>query len=161
MLARRTIMAIAAAIAALMAAQVPASAHGAPRAHHHRFEHHRYHLPGWRTHRTARAPRRTHHVARRMRYAQRFRDGRPRAWCGWYMRQALGVSDTRYNLARNWAHYGHAGAPGIGAIVVWAHHVGRIVAGAPGHWIINSGNDGHAVRTRERSLAHVIAIRWS
>lgn len=86
--------------------------------------------------------------------------GRPRAWCGWYMRKLLGVADPAYNLARNWAHWGHAGHPGIGAVVVWAHHVGRIVGGEPGHWLINSGNDGHAVRTRIRSISGAIAFRW-
>jgi hypothetical protein len=28
-----------------------------------------------------------------------------------------------------------------------------------GHWIVRSGNDGHAVRTRPRSLAGAIAFR--
>jgi hypothetical protein len=85
--------------------------------------------------------------------------GRPRAWCGWYMRQLLHVADAAYNLARNWAHWGHATTPHVGAIVVWRHHVGRIVAGRPGAWVINSGNDGHAVRTRQRSIAGAIAFR--
>ena len=31
----------------------------------------------------------------------RYRDGRPRAWCGWYMRQIKGVKDSSYNLARH------------------------------------------------------------
>jgi hypothetical protein len=86
--------------------------------------------------------------------------GRPRAWCGWYMRKLLGVADPSYNLARNWAHWGHAGAPGVGAVVVWAHHVGKIVGREGGQWVIQSGNDGHAVRTRPRSIAGAIAIRW-
>lgn len=86
--------------------------------------------------------------------------GRPRAWCGWYMRRLLGVADPSYNLARNWAHWGHGGAPGVGAVVVWAHHVGKIVGREGGQWIIQSGNDGHAVRTRPRSIAGAIAIRW-
>jgi len=85
---------------------------------------------------------------------------RPAAWCGWYMRKLLGVADPSYNLARNWAHWGHAGAPGVGAVVVWAHHVGKIVGRAGGQWVIQSGNDGHAVRTRPRSIAGAIAIRW-
>lgn len=85
---------------------------------------------------------------------------RPAAWCGWYMRKLLGVADPSYNLARNWAHWGHAGAPGVGAVVVWAHHVGKIVGRAGGEWVIQSGNDGHAVRTRPRSIAGAIAFRW-
>ena len=65
-----------------------------------------------------------------------------------------------YNLARSWAHYGsNAGGPRVGAIVVWSHHVGKIVGEENGQWIIQSGNDGHAVRTRPRSLSGVIAFR--
>lgn len=84
---------------------------------------------------------------------------RPHAWCGWQMRQWLGVSDPAYNLARNWAHWGRATVAHIGAIVVWPHHVGRIVGGSPGRWAIQSGNDGHAIRTRVRSTAGAIAFR--
>jgi len=108
-------------------------------------------------HPAAAHPRHHHHRHHGRTYA----DGRPAAWCGWYMRRVLGVRDPRYNLARNWAHWGvNAGGPQVGAVVVWRRHVGRIVGrGSHGGWIINSGNDGHAVRTRERSLAGVIAIR--
>jgi hypothetical protein len=51
---------------------------------------------------------------RRMRYRDRGRAHR--AWCGWYLRHRLGISDPRLNLARNWARYygrpmpGHASA---------------------------------------------------
>src|SRR5215831_11596852 len=88
-------------------------------------------------------------------------DGRPRAWCGWYMRQQLGVADRAYNLARNWAHWGRPSGPVIGAVVVWRHHVGRIVGPCSGSvCVVNSGNDGgHQVRTRERSIANAIAFR--
>jgi hypothetical protein len=85
---------------------------------------------------------------------------RPAAWCGWYMRQLLGVANPAFNLARNWAHWGHAGGPGVGAVVVWPHHVGKIVGREGGEWVIQSGNDGHAVRTRPRSIAGAIAVRW-
>ena|ERR1700761_7708942 len=85
---------------------------------------------------------------------------RPAAWCGWYMRQLLGVSNPAFNLARNWAHWGRSGAPGVGAVVVWPHHVGKIVGREGGQWVIQSGNDGHAVRTRPRSIAGAIAVRW-
>ena len=65
-----------------------------------------------------------------------------------------------FNLARSWAHYGsNAGGPQVGAIVVWRHHVGKIVGRENGQWIVQSGNDGHAVRTRPRSLAGAIAFR--
>jgi hypothetical protein len=86
---------------------------------------------------------------------------RPAAWCGWEMRQLVGSDPgPSYNLARNWAHWGHAGPAGVGAVVVWPHHVGRIVGQAGGQWVIESGNDGHALRTRPRSIAGAIAIRW-
>lgn len=84
--------------------------------------------------------------------------GRPRAWCGWYMRTLKG-GGPEYNLARNWAHYGHATGPHIGVVVVWSHHVGIIVGGSPGSWVIKSGNDGHAVRERVRSVSGAIAFR--
>jgi hypothetical protein len=87
--------------------------------------------------------------------------GRPAAWCGWEMRQLVGSDPgNEYNLARNWAHWGSAGPAGVGAVVVWPHHVGKIVGQENGQWLIQSGNDAHAVRTRARSLAGVIAIRW-
>jgi hypothetical protein len=87
--------------------------------------------------------------------------GRPYAWCGWFMRSQVGGDPgPSYNLARSWAHYGsNAGGPTVGAIVVWPHHVGKIVGQENGQWIVQSGNDGHAVRTRPRSLAGAIAFR--
>ena len=87
--------------------------------------------------------------------------GRPAAWCGWEMRQLVsGDPGPAFNLARNWAHWGQAGPAGIGAVVVWSHHVGKIVGQEDGEWIIESGNDGNRVRTRPRSIAGAIAIRW-
>ena len=87
--------------------------------------------------------------------------GRPRAWCGWYMRTVFG-GGPELNLARNWARVGApARGPAVGTIVVWRNHVGRIVGQTEyGEWIVNSGNDGHAVRTRVRSLRGAIAFRW-
>lgn len=100
----------------------------------------------------------TPHIERPHRYAHV--GGRPRAWCGWWMRQQLGVSDTAGNQARWWAHYGsNAGGPAVGVIVVWAHHVGRITGMLGSQWVVQSGNDGHAVRERARSLSRVIAYR--
>ena len=87
---------------------------------------------------------------------------RPRAWCGWYMRQIEHVADPAFNRAVEWTHYGRrVDAPAPGVIVVWPHHVGVIRGGpdAAGHWLIESGNDGGTVRTRFRSLAGVIALR--
>lgn len=86
---------------------------------------------------------------------------RPSAWCGWQMRHLVSSDPgPSFNLARNWARWGHAGPAGVGAVVVWAHHVGKIVGQEGGMWVIESGNDGHAVRTRPRSIAGAIAIRW-
>jgi hypothetical protein len=87
---------------------------------------------------------------------------RPQAWCGWYMRQVEQVADPSYNRAANWAHYGQpAFGPAPGVIVVWPHHVG-VIRGGPdsaGEWLVESGNDGDAVRTRFRSLRGAIALR--
>jgi hypothetical protein len=87
--------------------------------------------------------------------------GRPAAWCGWEMRQLVsGDPGPAFNLARNWAHWGQSGPAGVGAVVVWPHHVGKIVGQEGGEWVIESGNDGHRVRTRPLSIAGAIAIRW-
>lgn len=121
--------------------------------HHHRFHHSRHHY----SHHSL-----SHHYAQRGARLSTSISGdshRPSAWCGWFMRGLMHVTDTAYNLARNWAHYGHATSPHVGAIVVWSHHVGKIVGGSPGHWAVLSGNDGHAVRTRVRSIAGAIAFR--
>lgn len=86
---------------------------------------------------------------------------RPSEWCGWEMRHLVGSDPgAQYNLARNWAHWGHSGPAGVGAVVVWPHHVGKIVGREDGEWVIQSGNDGHRMRTRPRSIAGAIAVRW-
>src|SRR5258708_31660776 len=66
---------------------------------------------------------------------------RPSAWCGWEMRHLVGSDPGEaFNLARNWAHWGHPGPAGVGAVVVWPHHVGTIVGHVGGVWVIESGN---------------------
>jgi hypothetical protein len=76
------------------------------------------------------------------------------------MRHLVGADPgPSFNLARNWAHWLRPGSAGIGAVVVWPHHVGKIVGRQNGEWVIESGNDGHAVRVRPRSIAGAIAIR--
>jgi hypothetical protein len=88
--------------------------------------------------------------------------GRPSAWCGWEMRQLVGADPgPAYNLARNWAHWGHAaGGPAPGVIGVMAHHVFKVISVVgPGEVLAISGNDSHAVRTRVRSTGGVIAWR--
>jgi hypothetical protein len=86
---------------------------------------------------------------------------RPGAWCGWYARSLVAQDPgPAFNLARAWARWGRAAMPAIGVMVVWAHHVGMITGhAANGEWIVKSGNDGHAVRERARSLAGAIAFR--
>ncbi len=154
---RAVLAAISLALSMLIAA-VPAQA-----ARHvgHRLGHHRARL---HVHRVA-------HARHHLRFSHRWRahhppayaggDARPSAWCGWYMRRLLGVADRTFNLARNWAHWGRPAAAAPGAVVVWPHHVGLIRGGPDGHgrWLVESGNDGHAVRTRYRSLAGAIAFR--
>lgn len=82
--------------------------------------------------------------------------GRPRAWCGWWMRTQLG-GGPEYNLAANWRNYGRASGPRVGAVVVWPHHVGMITGrSANGQWIVKSGNDGNAVRERPMSVAGAV-----
>jgi hypothetical protein len=122
--------------------------------HHYRSSYHRHDY---------------HHYARRHGHARSetagvYRGGygaRPSRWCGWEMRHLVGADPgPRYNLARNWARWGHGGPAGVGAVVVWPHHVGKIVGQEHGRWVIQSGNDGHRVRIRPRSIAGAIAIRW-
>lgn len=88
---------------------------------------------------------------------------RPRAWCGWFMQHDTGVTSkgTGLNLNRaiEWRRVGQATSAGVGAIVVWAHHVGKIVGGSPGAWVVRSGNDGGGVRERVRSVAGAVAFR--
>lgn len=95
-----------------------------------------------------------------IRYSDRG-DPRPHAWCGWQMRQWLNVADRNGNRAIWWARYGsNAHGPAVGVIVVWYHHVGIITGRTDTGWILKSGNDGHAIRERERSLRGAVAFRW-
>ncbi len=81
---------------------------------------------------------------------------RPRAWCGWWMRTQRG-GGAHLNVAWNWSKWGSPSGPQVGAVVVWRHHVGEIVGRAPnGQWLVRSGNDGGAVRTRARSVAGAV-----
>lgn len=87
----------------------------------------------------------------------------PHEWCGWFLRQMYGVADKAYNAARNWAHYGtNAGGPQVGAVIVWRHHVGEIVAGEcpAGEVMLHSGNDHNQVLTRCFPTRGAIAYRY-
>jgi hypothetical protein len=143
----------------------------APSAHaREHYHHHNHHVARHRIYARSHSGRIMRRAAGRTsaefayssRSSYRGRDrGRPAAWCGWEMRRLVGSDPgPSYNLARNWAHWGRSGPAGIGAVVVWAHHVGKIVGRENGQWVIESGNDGHALRTRPRSIAGAIAIRW-
>lgn len=91
--------------------------------------------------------------------------GRPagcpaRLWCGCYLAHYLGMPRRDLWLARNWASVGSdAGGAAVGTVVVWRHHVGIITGRTASGWVVKSGNDGHAVRERVRSLAGAIAFR--
>jgi hypothetical protein len=89
-------------------------------------------------------------------------DSRPARWCGWWMRHEVDRDPgPQFNLARAWAGYGAAASgPGPGIIGVMPHHVFKVVS-VLGRGLVMaiSGNDGHAVRTRPRSTAGVIAWR--
>ena len=93
-----------------------------------------------------------HLVGRRSSGPRRTGGGRPRAWCGWEMRQWSAATQGPNPSARNWARWGSPGPAGIGAVVVWAHHVGKIV-GCEGGQCMQSGNDGNRLRTRPLSSA--------
>ena len=81
-------------------------------------------------------------------------------WCGIFMMEYTGIHKPGLALARNWASVGsNAGGPCVGCIVVWPHHVGKIVGHDGKNWIVHSGNDGGRVRTRPRSVAGAIAFR--
>lgn len=91
-------------------------------------------------------------------------NGRPSAWCGWQMHQwypNAGRPGLNLNLARDWAKVGTGTVPGVGVAVVWSHHVGRITGydSKAKMWIVQSGNDGHRIRERPRSIAGAIAFR--
>jgi hypothetical protein len=82
-------------------------------------------------------------------------------WCGCFMRHLLGVADKSFNLARRWASYGTpASGPAPHVIGVMPHHVFMVLQViSPRQVLAISGNDGHAVRTRVRSIGGVIAWR--
>jgi hypothetical protein len=83
-------------------------------------------------------------------------------WCGAFMADVMGITGRTARelwIAANWARWGRATTPHVGVVVVWRHHVGKIIGQSGGRWIVLSGNDGHAVRARPRSIAGAIAFR--
>ena len=75
------------------------------------------------------------------------------------MTQLTGIRDRALWIARNWAHVGTPTHAQPGVIVVWPHHVGKITAVDGRRIKVLSGNDGHAVRNRWRSMRGIIALR--
>lgn len=136
-------------VAALSLAFLLAIPSTAEARHHKQSDAHRQHH--------ARSAHHVHHV----RHA-RYNDDRPSAWCGWFMaRRIYGHDVRRLWLAANWAREGRAvGGPIEGAIGVAAHHVVQVLKVlGPGRILAISGNDSHAVRTRERSTRGIFAWR--
>lgn len=97
--------------------------------------------------------------------------GRPsdcpqRRWCGCWLEHYFGLSDPALWRALNWQGVGQpAAGPAPGVIAIYRRgrnggHVGVItkVIG-PGLIVLLSGNDGNAVRERERSTDGVISYR--
>lgn len=83
-------------------------------------------------------------------------------WCGRFLDMALRRTGHAPGsaLARSYKAYGRpAGGPCVGCIAVWPHHVGVVTAVAGGSVTVISGNDGRAVRERDRSVRGVIAWR--
>lgn len=166
-------MLLATAVLCAFTVSAEARQHSAQHHHHHRFATHRHrvqvaehghharHARRAGAHRVSHA--RRHYAGRvhRYRHALAHHRGYARAWCGIYMAHYFGKSDRSLALAREWARVGvSAGGPGVGVVVVWPHHVGVITGrAANGQWIVHSGNDSGAVRTRPRSLAGAIAFR--
>jgi hypothetical protein len=147
-------------VTAFVFSQTSAQARG----HHVHRTHHAAHHGAKRAHVAARLHHRYRHAAhgfsrhRGVRFTRS--GGRPRAWCGWWLGQHLGINNRGLWLARNWASVGsNAGQPGVGVVVVWRHHVGIITGRSGSGWIIKSGNDGHQVRERVRSISGAIAFR--
>lgn len=85
--------------------------------------------------------------------------GAPSRWCGFWLRHHLGIGDASLNLARNWARVGSPATPDTANVVVWGHHVGKLIKREGNQILVLSGNDGHAVRQRWRSASGVIAWR--
>lgn len=87
---------------------------------------------------------------------------KPDRWCGWFMRQQVAVDPGEaFNKASRWSKYGqHSDEPCVGCLVVYPHHIAKITGQCEnGACPMISGNDGHEVRERVRSLKGRIAIR--
>lgn len=163
----RLVAAITLALSALTLAVPAHASRGHHHSHHHSYSAHH--------HRGAAASHRNHTHSRRDAGAGAVvasnEGGRPRdcwgiPWCGCFLKHFLHIpADIAHklnlNLALNWLHLGEpATRPAKNEVAVWNHggghgHVGVIASDHPdrfGRWLVTSGNDGHAVRTRWRSV---------
>ena len=97
-------------------------------------------------------------------------DGRPsdcprRAWCGCYLSYKLfGYNQIYLWRARNWLALGRrVTRPYPGVVAIYARgrggHVGLVTGVTRNGIILLSGNDGGAVRERERSTRGIIGYR--
>lgn len=83
-------------------------------------------------------------------------------WCGCWLRHIFGIADSSLNLAINWASRGTPATPETANVVVWHHHVAKLLGHDGRRILIQSGNDRGAVRTRWVStgiLGGVVAYR--
>ena len=82
--------------------------------------------------------------------------GCPHSYCGCGLRKYLGLSDTRFNLASNWARLlPREPGPSAGLAAVRNHHVMYIEAAAGnGQWLIRDYNSGGGL-----SRVHVRDVR--
>jgi uncharacterized protein (TIGR02594 family) len=91
--------------------------------------------------------------------------GCPKLYCGCWLAKHFGIDDKSLWRAREWLKRGRAlSSPQVGAIAVYARgkggHVGLVTQVlASNRIVLLSGNDGGAVRERERSTAGVIGYR--
>ncbi len=83
-------------------------------------------------------------------------EGCPHAYCGCGLRKYLGLSDTRLNLASNWARlFPHVAGPGPGIAAVRSGHVMYIESAAgDGQWLVRDYNSGGGL-----SRLHVRSVR--
>jgi len=128
--------------------------------HHRQYASYAHSMRHYRQHagytRSTRHHRQQANSTRSTRSTHNATGGRPARWCGWWMRKQKGGRPD-LNLARNWRHWGRPTGPRVGAVVVWAHHVGMITGRTDGgEWIVKSGNDGGVVRERPRSVAGAV-----
>lgn len=124
--------------------------------HHHR--HHRHHYSHHLVHKYATYDRSRAHDTQINSY-DRPRDCYGIPWCGCWLRHEFGFANTVLNLAAAWSHVGQPASIDTANVVVWPHHVGKLLKHDGNHILVKSGNDGHAVRTRWRTTAGVIAFR--